>query len=62
MVIGILSLVFGGFTAYQVWPAGGWKEALLWGVGSAAAVWVAFGISLLVNIITRGTDFLRSDR
>ncbi len=60
-VIGALSLIFGAFLAYQVWPATDWKEALLWGLGGAAAVWLAFGVSLLINIITRGTGFLRSE-
>ncbi len=60
MVIGLLSLTFGGLLVYQTWAAEGWR-ALLWGLGGAAAVWVAFGVSLLINIITRGTDFLRSD-
>jgi len=57
LVIGVVSLVFGAFLAYQMWPAG-WKVALLWGLGGAGAVWLAFGLSLLVNIITRGTGFL----
>lgn len=62
ILIGVLSLVFGTFTAYQVWSAVGWREALLWGLGGAGAVWLAFGVSLLINVITRGTDFLRFDR
>ncbi len=61
VIIGVVGLAFGAFLAYQVQPAS-WKETVLWGLGGAGAVWLAFGVSLLINIITRGTSFLHGNK
>jgi uncharacterized membrane-anchored protein len=53
LMIGILSVAFGVFMIWQLIPSEGWVSAILWGLGSAAAIWgvflLAFGFNKLVR-------------
>jgi hypothetical protein len=52
-VVGIVGLALGIYTGWQFYPAIGFWKALLWGVGSAAAVWLVYWLSYLVNVTVR---------
>ena len=53
MMIALLSAAFGIFMIWQLIPSEGWWRAILWGLGSAAAIWgvflLAFGFNKLVR-------------
>ena len=53
MMIGMLSAAFAIFMIWQLYPSEGWLSAILWGLGSAAAIWgvflLAFGFNKLVR-------------
>jgi hypothetical protein len=51
--IGIVSLALAVFTGWQLYPSLGFWKSLLWGAGSAAALWLVFGMSYLVNVNVR---------
>lgn len=52
-LIGMLSVAFAIFMIWQLYPSEGWISAILWGLGSAAAIWgvflLAFGFNKLVR-------------
>jgi hypothetical protein len=52
-LIGMLSVAFAIFMIWQLYPSEGWLNAILWGLGSAAAIWgvflLAFGFNKLVR-------------
>lgn len=54
ILIGVFSVGFGIFVGWQVAPALGWQQALLWGLGATAAVWGVFLFSLVLNATLRG--------
>ncbi len=52
-VIGIASFALAVYTGWQLYPSLGFWKAVLWGAGSAAAIWLVYGLSYLVNITVR---------
>ncbi len=54
IVISLISIGMAVLTAWSIIPALGWREGLLWGLGSGAAIWGVFMIALLFNWYVRG--------
>ncbi len=54
ILIGVLSVGFGIYVGWQILPGLGWKSAVLWGLGSAVAIWAVFLFSLVLNATIRG--------
>lgn len=50
-IIAGVSIILAVYTGWQVYPAGGLMTSIVWGLGSAAALWAVFGLSYLVNIL-----------
>ncbi len=50
-IIAGVSIILAVFTGWQVYPAGGLATSIVWGLGSAAALWAVFGLSYLINIL-----------
>ena len=50
-----LSIILAVFTGWQVYPAG-LGTAILWGLGSAAAIWAVFGLTYLFNVLIRSRN------
>jgi hypothetical protein len=50
-IIAVVSIVLAVFTGWQVYPAGGLGTSIVWGLGSAAAIWAVFGLSYLINVL-----------
>ena len=53
IVIGVVSVLLAVYTGWQIYPAGGLVTAIEWGLGSAAALWLVFGLSYLFNTLIR---------
>lgn len=53
IVIGVVSAVLAIYTGWQVYPAVGLGMSIVWGLGSAAALWAVFGLSYLFNVLIR---------
>jgi hypothetical protein len=53
MIIAALSIVMAIFTGYNIYTMGGIGPALLWGLGSAAVIWILFGALYLFNLLFR---------
>ncbi len=51
-IMAVVSIGLAIYTGWQVYPAG-LGTAILWGLGSAAAIWAVFGISYLFNVLIR---------
>lgn len=49
LVVGLFSIAFAGFVAWQLSAGLGWFEAILWGLGFGLAMWAVFGLSLAFN-------------
>ena len=49
----LLSLGFAVFMAWQLYPTEGLGRSLLWGLGSAAALWVIFLLAFGFNKLVR---------
>jgi hypothetical protein len=45
MMMILLSVAFAAFMIWQLLPSEGLGRSILWGLGSAAALWVIFGIA-----------------
>ncbi|MEA4909384.1 MAG: hypothetical protein GYA17_04305 [Chloroflexi bacterium] len=52
-VIALCSIVMAVLTAWQVVPALGWVEGLLWSLGYGVMVWMVFGVMLFVFRLLR---------
>ena len=52
-IMAVVSILLAVYTGWQVYPAGGLGTSILWGLGSAAALWAVFGISYLFNVLIR---------
>lgn len=53
VMMALLSVGFAAFMIWQLSPTEGLGRAILWGVGSAAALWVVFGIAFGFNKLVR---------
>lgn len=53
IVMLVVSLGFGGFMAWNLAPIDGWGMALLWGLGTAVAIWAVFALALGFNKFVR---------
>lgn len=53
MMIGLLSVGFAIFMIWQLIPSEGWISAILWGLGSAAAIWIIFLLAFGFNKLVR---------
>ena len=53
VTIVMLSVGFGVFMAWQLYPTEGVGRAILWGFASAAAVWIVFLLGLGFNKLVR---------
>ncbi len=53
IIIALLSLAFGIFMIWQLIPSEGWGNAILWGLGSAAAIWAVFLLAFGFNKLVR---------
>lgn len=53
LMIGLLSAAFAVFMIWQLVPSEGWVSAILWGLGSAAAIWVVFLLAFGFNKLVR---------
>ena len=51
---GIISLVLAFFIGWQIYPAGGLGEAVLWGGIAGVSIWVVFSLAYLMNRFFRG--------
>lgn len=49
----LFTLAFAAFIAWQLEPGLGLGEAILWGLGFAAATWAIFGLALTFNRFVR---------
>lgn len=49
LVMGLFSLAFAGFVAWQLHEGLGWGPAILWGLGFGLGMWAVFGLSLAFN-------------
>jgi hypothetical protein len=52
-LIGMLSAAFAIFMIWQLVPSEGWLNAILWGLGSAAAIWAVFLLAFGFNKLVR---------
>lgn len=52
-LIAFVSLAFAVFMTWQLYPTEGLGRAILFGLASAVAIWVIFGMSLSFNIFVR---------
>jgi hypothetical protein len=50
----VISLILALFVGWQIYPAGGLGEALLWGGIAGVSIWVVFSLAYLVNRFLRG--------
>ncbi|MBK8987224.1 MAG: hypothetical protein IPM39_14280 [Chloroflexi bacterium] len=53
ILMALLSLGFAVFMAWQLYPTEGLGRSLLWGLGSAAALWVIFLLAFGFNKLVR---------
>ncbi len=53
IVILVVSVGFGGFMAWNLAPVEGWGAAILWGLGTAAAIWAVFALAVGFNKFVR---------
>lgn len=53
LIIAGISIVVAIFTGYNIYKMGGLGPAILWGLGSAAGLWVLFGALYLFNLLFR---------
>lgn len=53
IVILVVSLGFGGFMAWNLAPVEGWGSAVLWGLGTAVAIWAIFALAVGFNKFVR---------
>ena len=48
-IMGFVSLGLAVFVGWQIYPAGGWVQAVLWGVGAGLSIWGIFFLMYLFN-------------
>ncbi len=53
-IISALSLALGLFMGAQVMPVGGLQAAVLWSLGAALSIWLAFFFTLTITAWIRG--------
>lgn len=53
IIIAITSIVMAVLTAWQVVPARGWVEGILWGLLFGALIWAIFFGNILINRFLR---------
>lgn len=53
IIIAITSIVMAVLTAWQVVPARGWVEGILWGLLFGALIWAIFFGNILINKFLR---------
>jgi hypothetical protein len=50
-IIAAVSIILAVYTGWQIYPAGGLLTSIEWGLGSAAALWLVFGLTYLFNVL-----------